>query len=61
MMFRSLFGQIVIWLAVTIFITASGVALIGVFSNSFNQRPSPNLFLSELEYSYKLYGPHGVS
>lgn len=60
-MFRSLFGQIVIWLAVTIFITAAGVALIGVFGNSFNQRPSPSLFLSEVEYLYRLEGPHGVS
>jgi two-component system sensor histidine kinase CpxA len=61
MMFRSLFGQIVIWLAVTIFITASGVALIGVFSNSFNRRPSPSLFLSEVEYLYRLDESHGVS
>jgi len=61
MMFRSLFAQIVIWLAVTIFITAVGVALIGVFSNSFNRRPSPSLFLSELDYLYRLDGPDGVS
>lgn len=60
-MFRSLFGQIVIWLVVTIFITAAGVALIGVFSNSFNQRPSASLFLTEVEYLYRLDGPHGVS
>src|SRR5579862_2498273 len=58
-MLRSLFGRIVIWLAVTIFITAAGVALIGIFSNSFNQRPS--FFLSEAEFFYQLDGPHGVS
>jgi signal transduction histidine kinase len=60
-MFRSLFGQIVLWFVVTILITASGVALIGAFSNSFNQRPSPSLFLSEAEYFYKLDGSPGVA
>jgi signal transduction histidine kinase len=60
-MFRSLFAQIVSWLIVTILITASGVALIGAFNNSFNQRPSPNLFLSEAEYLYKVDGAQGLS
>ena len=60
-MFRSLFGQIVLWLVVTILITASGVALIAAFSNSFNQRPSPTIFLSEAEYLYRRDGAQGVA
>ena len=60
-MFRSLFGRILLWLVVTIVITASGVALIGAFSNSFNQRPSPSLFLDEAGYFYRLDGARGVA